>query len=296
MTASNDLTRQGIAALKAGDKQQAADLLKQAIREDANNQLAWLWLSGCVDSNEEKRECLVQVLTINNETEIASHARKGLEKLPKPEPKKPIKVHIPESATQKKVPKVPKAQPETPLPFQNQKISKFGMVLVMAVPIVCVWVAWAVWWDGGKASPTRTARTEAIPVLLDVPAILGKSTDTVNAKMGKPDYTHSLSPGSVSSIPLGGKAHTYCPNENFCIDVFFDQEGISKGMHIMMEGKYSFSDWKKLLAALNIPSTQPPDRTAPGAIYWDNVKGYAIAATGDPRTRKADLVNVKLLR
>jgi hypothetical protein len=88
MATSNDLTKQGIAALKADDKQRAAAFLKQAIQADKNNQVAWLWLSGCVVSIEEKRECLEHVLSINDTSEVAQQAKKGLAQLPKPEPPK----------------------------------------------------------------------------------------------------------------------------------------------------------------------------------------------------------------
>lgn len=81
MAPSNDLTRQGIAALKAGDQQQAASLLKQAIREDKNNQIAWLWLSGCVDSDEDKIQCLERVVSIDATSEAGQRAARGLEQI-----------------------------------------------------------------------------------------------------------------------------------------------------------------------------------------------------------------------
>lgn len=61
----NELTQQGIAALKAGDRTSARQLLTAAIRQDSNNALAWLWLTGALDSDDERLACLRQVLRID---------------------------------------------------------------------------------------------------------------------------------------------------------------------------------------------------------------------------------------
>lgn len=81
MSTSNDLTRQGIAALKAGDTGAAARLLYQATEIEPNNQAAWLWLSGCVESDDDKRTCLERALAIDATSEAGRRAAKGLESL-----------------------------------------------------------------------------------------------------------------------------------------------------------------------------------------------------------------------
>lgn len=83
MTDTKTLLLQGIAAAKAGDRQQAHHLLTQVIQQDMVNkpaETAWLWLSTVYDDSENKRQCLETVLRLNpNHT----HANKGLEKLQK---------------------------------------------------------------------------------------------------------------------------------------------------------------------------------------------------------------------
>jgi len=69
------LIEQGKAAIKAGNKAQAKTVLTQAVDQDEGNEQAWLWLSACVDSVEEQRICLENVLAINPANE---KARKGL--------------------------------------------------------------------------------------------------------------------------------------------------------------------------------------------------------------------------
>lgn len=71
--------QQGIAALKAGQRDEARERLTAVISADEQNEKAWLWLSGAVDSNDDRRICLENVLTINPNN---ATAKRGLTKLP----------------------------------------------------------------------------------------------------------------------------------------------------------------------------------------------------------------------
>lgn len=66
------------AMYRAGRRAEARDLLLDAVRQDANHQDAWLWLSGMVDSLEDQRACLENVLALNP---THARARKGLEEI-----------------------------------------------------------------------------------------------------------------------------------------------------------------------------------------------------------------------
>jgi hypothetical protein len=70
--------RQGIAAVNAGQKTEARRILMQVVRQDKRNEMAWLWLSGTVDTDEERRICLENVLAIDPNN---GAARRGLEHL-----------------------------------------------------------------------------------------------------------------------------------------------------------------------------------------------------------------------
>lgn len=79
MTTATDLTAQGIAALKAGDKVLAYRLLTQSLSVEPSNELAWLWLSGVVQDNAERLYCLEKVLEINLSSDAA---RRGIALIP----------------------------------------------------------------------------------------------------------------------------------------------------------------------------------------------------------------------
>ncbi len=69
------LLASAIAAAKAGNKAEARQLLAQVLRNDPQNEPAWLWLSGVVGTDDERIDCLERVLAINPGN---PHARRGL--------------------------------------------------------------------------------------------------------------------------------------------------------------------------------------------------------------------------
>jgi hypothetical protein len=74
----NDLLERGITALKEERKAEARRLLEQVLAQDERNETAWLWMSGVVDTDTERRICLENVLAINPNNGIA---KRGLERL-----------------------------------------------------------------------------------------------------------------------------------------------------------------------------------------------------------------------
>ena len=74
-------TRRGIAAVNIGDPQRGRELLRQALLENPQNELAWFWMSVVVDDPQQQRACLQRVLEINPENQAA---RTRLAALPAP--------------------------------------------------------------------------------------------------------------------------------------------------------------------------------------------------------------------
>lgn len=72
------LLREGIAAVKAGQRAKARALLQKVLRQRPNDVNVWLWLSGAVETDDERRECLEKVLAIDPNN---PHALKGVQKL-----------------------------------------------------------------------------------------------------------------------------------------------------------------------------------------------------------------------
>ncbi len=69
---SNDLLAQGIAAVKAGNEQEARRLLGEAIRQNPNNENVWGWLYNVSNNDQERMDCLKQIVRINPKNEKAN--------------------------------------------------------------------------------------------------------------------------------------------------------------------------------------------------------------------------------
>lgn len=77
---SKSLLKSGIAAAKAGQRERACTFLRRVVEYDEENIPAWLWLSGVVESLDERRTCLEQVLALDPQNAVA---RKGLAQIHK---------------------------------------------------------------------------------------------------------------------------------------------------------------------------------------------------------------------
>lgn len=71
---ARELRRQGIAAAKAGQNEQARQLLQQAIRLDPRNEAAWVWLASIARDKRERLFCFQKLLEINPQNETALKA------------------------------------------------------------------------------------------------------------------------------------------------------------------------------------------------------------------------------
>jgi len=63
--ASSEVLQRAIQAARAGRKEEARDLLLEIVDADPQNEMAWMWLSGLVDSLEDRIIACENVLTIN---------------------------------------------------------------------------------------------------------------------------------------------------------------------------------------------------------------------------------------
>lgn len=73
-----EMVYDGVMALLRGDKEQAQELLLQVVEADEENEEAWLWLSGAVDTADDQMIALENVLALNPDNQ---YARMGLELL-----------------------------------------------------------------------------------------------------------------------------------------------------------------------------------------------------------------------
>lgn len=75
--AQNQLERQLVAAVRAakqGNRERARELLEGVLRQNRENEQAWIWMASIVTSTKERRICLERVLKINPNNRAARAA------------------------------------------------------------------------------------------------------------------------------------------------------------------------------------------------------------------------------
>jgi hypothetical protein len=80
----NKPLQEGIAALKAGDKAGARRLIGRAIQQNPDDERAWLWLSGAVETSQERRMCLRRVLELDPDNALAQRGLVALKEKASP--------------------------------------------------------------------------------------------------------------------------------------------------------------------------------------------------------------------
>lgn len=78
MSTVNELLQEGIRAAKGGQADKARQTLEQVIEQEPRNEMAWLWLSSVVETDEQCMACLENVLAINPDHQVA---QRGLQVL-----------------------------------------------------------------------------------------------------------------------------------------------------------------------------------------------------------------------
>ena len=69
----------GIQAVKAGRMAEAQDWFVSLLQVDRYNEKAWLWLSGAADNDQDRLECIQEVLSINPDNAVAQRGLQALE-------------------------------------------------------------------------------------------------------------------------------------------------------------------------------------------------------------------------
>ena len=150
MASTDDLLQKGIHAAKDNRIVEARSILKQVIALDPRNEMAWLWLSGTVETDKQRIACLENVLTINPNNQIA---QKGLSVLKRqsatikplpgdtesPTPAKAVQVPAPGTA----VKLTAKSRQSTAKPNRKLSASTIGCLItiigliIMVIAMIC---------------------------------------------------------------------------------------------------------------------------------------------------------------
>ncbi len=123
--------QQAITAIKAGDKATAQRLLAEIIKAEPDNENAWLWMSSTLEHDENKKQCLQQVLKINPNHQLA---QQGLAQLQQKPASQSGPIALPAEPERHATPPSPLAPPRTSermSRWERMQAIGFGVALVL---------------------------------------------------------------------------------------------------------------------------------------------------------------------
>jgi hypothetical protein len=118
---TSDAVRQAIEAARSGRKTEARDMLLKVVEADPYNEIAWLWLSGLVDTLEDRIIACENVLTINPSNEKVKAYLSQLRHK--------------QSLEEEKIPPIPPLKVETPLKARTQSAPVQQDAVVKEAPL-----------------------------------------------------------------------------------------------------------------------------------------------------------------
>ena len=74
----DDLIKQGATAARAGDKETARKLLSEAVKQFPDDERAWGWLYTVCTTDQERSNCLKQIIRINPQNDKAKQLLEDL--------------------------------------------------------------------------------------------------------------------------------------------------------------------------------------------------------------------------
>jgi hypothetical protein len=147
-------------------------------------------------------------------------------------------------------------------------------------------------------TPTPAVDSHPTELIMDVPKLIGATRSDVEAILGKPIRTESISPDGLDDIPNGGEMRTYQVGA-YEVDVDFDSQLATTGLQVvkgLTEEDWSLTDWPMLLVRVGLDITVAPDVSNDKNFIWHNVDGYGILIGNDKVGGQVWTVRVFLCR
>jgi len=207
---AGDLLKQGIAALNAGRKEEARRLLMQFVQQDERNEMGWLWLSGAVDADEDRRVCLENVLAINPNNAVARRglesliAKKGVRSLSTASPSRPS---VEPTTSPREQSTQSRAESNVSEVIRNKKRKEIltrgrmtkrqtGLLIGLGAGVlVLVCIAFAgIWWVVNNEFPQLEPVTPISVDITQVPSITGATPTVILSPMRIPTWTPTPHP------------------------------------------------------------------------------------------------------
>ena len=220
-----------ITAIRSNRKDEGRQLLNLLIQENPNNEMAWLWMSSVVNTDEQRARCLYHVLAINPDNQVA---QRGLQLLgivvsdsrpvKVPRDSQPIKIPKPSPPNTQFMPSDTQPLEPKPQPVPAEERRPFRLdpqAIVDELPFKPITKPFSETSSPTETPPQAATPSQPVPVVQanttppsePVPAIQSETNTPslnpsqpmpivpTNATQPQPPGTGPLSPGVVQQPP-----------------------------------------------------------------------------------------------
>jgi hypothetical protein len=162
----DDLLNQAVAYIKAGNTEKGKQILVNVLRQNPRDENAWLWMSRCVTTREQKKDCFERVLKINPQNQ---HAIEGLKRINNPTLSKPQ----PKTAIN---PKPTNTKSNRPL------LIVIGVIVISIVLCICGLPSIGLFFNSSTPSPPKTRVPTKTPFPTVNPEVAKANWGTVDIR------------------------------------------------------------------------------------------------------------------
>jgi Tol biopolymer transport system component len=174
----DQLLREAIAAVKLGDKVTARTKLQEVVSLDQYNEKGWYWLASVVETDEERKVCLGNVVVINPDNQ---RAQQMLNRLSQPKSTNPFDLG-----------ETPVEEPAKKLQARRMPLLLGGIGAILVVLLLAVFVLGR--GSGGEPLPTVAELPTQIPDTPTSPVAAGTA-------MGGATNLPPTLPGGAPTLP-----------------------------------------------------------------------------------------------
>ncbi len=303
----DDLLQQGIAAYKAGKRDEAHNIFITVVKQSPDSQSAWAWLYDASNNDQERIHCLKQIVRINPNNEKAkqkldSLTGQGFPFAPSQKATSPIQEQ--NNGVSRNV---QHKQPANPIKSAIKKKTFFtsSNILIIGV-LACICIVLPVFGvmlnltGFSKPTPVPISTPTNVPVVIDAMSLMGKSLDEIRSR-------YSVTDSLIDALPLD-KDSSYADasyNEGYTdgkygFELVYDKNFRVNQVHLTIPyytapdlsysvPSYKMSEWRAVMQMLNLNIAYPPDKVVgteenPSVYIWDNYNGYKVRINNSIQT------------
>lgn len=127
---------EAIAAIKSGKKARGQSLLVEFLKNNPQNEIAWMWLATVFEDPQQKKQCLQRVLQINRDNTIARQGLAQLEKAEMLNNLPTLEEITPTSGDKQAQPELTLLSSQKSTPTKIEANSQIGAILMLYLKIV----------------------------------------------------------------------------------------------------------------------------------------------------------------